>query len=79
MRLCRYGTGEILLQHPSKWIPHEERVSSFNPLYRMSSEALSFIHEALLDGAKVDLLIVIKDMRLIQRIWHGSAKSIQSQ
>src|SRR5690349_2886925 len=27
------------------------------------------------EGAKVNLLIIIKDMRLIQRIWHGSAKA----
>ena len=36
------------LAHPYTAIPFEERIRSFNPIYRISSEALGFIHEALL-------------------------------
>lgn len=37
------------LTHPTKHIPLTERVSSFNPIYRLSYSALTFIHQALLD------------------------------
>ena len=37
------------LIHPTKSIPHEKRVCSFNPIYRLSFRALAFIHQALLD------------------------------
>jgi hypothetical protein len=38
------------LQHPSRKIPPEERISSFNPVYRLSANALRFIHDALSDA-----------------------------
>ena len=38
------------LQHPTKNVPVEDRLCSFNPVYRLSFTALSFIHEALLDN-----------------------------
>lgn len=37
------------LQHPNKSIPLDNRISSFNPIYRISFQALSFIHDALLN------------------------------
>jgi len=38
------------LQHPHKAIAPDDRICSFNPLYRISSRALSYINEALLSG-----------------------------
>jgi hypothetical protein len=38
------------LHHPLKNISLEQRVSSFNPVYRLSADALERIHNALLDG-----------------------------
>lgn len=35
------------LAHPYKVIPFEERIRSFNPIYRISNEALQLIHKAL--------------------------------
>jgi hypothetical protein len=38
------------LAHPYQVIPFEQRVRSFNPIYRISREAVAYIHEALLSG-----------------------------
>lgn len=37
------------LAHPNTFIPFEERIRSFNPIYRISKAALGFIHQALLE------------------------------
>jgi hypothetical protein len=37
------------LDHPRKSIPLSERLRSFNPIYRLSKAALSFLHESLSD------------------------------
>lgn len=37
------------LQHPSKYVPTKFRIRSFNPIYRISHSALSFIHRSLLN------------------------------
>jgi hypothetical protein len=34
------------LQHPTRHIPHAKRLASFNPIYRISRDALSHLHEA---------------------------------
>lgn len=36
------------LAHPYMVIPFEDRIRSFNPIYRISNKALNFIHQALL-------------------------------
>jgi GT2 family glycosyltransferase len=38
------------LKHPSKKVPLEKRLSSLNPIYRISNIALKFINMVLLDG-----------------------------
>jgi len=38
------------LDHPSKSIPNNERVRSFNTIMRISKKALSFMHDCLMDG-----------------------------
>jgi uncharacterized protein DUF3405 len=38
------------LDHPRKSIALSERLRSFNPIYRLSKAALSFLHQSLLDG-----------------------------
>ncbi|UGU15235.1 DUF3405 domain-containing protein [Sinomicrobium kalidii] len=38
------------LKYHNKSIPMEKRIRSFNPIYRISKEALHFIDQALLDG-----------------------------
>ncbi|WP_276483904.1 hypothetical protein [Paraflavitalea pollutisoli] len=38
------------LHHPDHNIPREQRVRSFNPVYRMSAAALGFIHQSLTTG-----------------------------
>jgi hypothetical protein len=38
------------LHHPRKSIPLSERLSSFNPIYRLSKASLSFLHQSLRDG-----------------------------
>ena len=38
------------LAHPYHVIPFEERIRSFNPIYRISKQALAFIHDALQSG-----------------------------
>ena len=35
------------LAHPYKVIPFEERIRSFNPIYRISNEALKLINKVL--------------------------------
>ncbi|MDN5214506.1 DUF3405 domain-containing protein [Fulvivirgaceae bacterium BMA12] len=37
------------LVHPSILIPNENRIKSFNPIYRISRKALDFIHNALIN------------------------------
>lgn len=37
------------LMHPTKSIPLDQRIRSFNPIYRISERALRFIHNALRD------------------------------
>lgn len=37
------------LHHPDRNIPLNDRIRSFNPIYRISGRALSFIHQALTD------------------------------
>lgn len=38
------------LAHPYIVIPFEERIRSFNPIYRISRKAIAFIHDALQSG-----------------------------
>lgn len=38
------------LANPYTFIPFEERIRSFNPIYRISHAAIEFIHRALLNG-----------------------------
>ena len=38
------------LAHPYQVIPFEERIRSFNPIYRISKQAIAFIHDALQSG-----------------------------
>ncbi|HYX09039.1 MAG TPA: DUF707 domain-containing protein, partial [Bacteroidales bacterium] len=37
------------LNHPYKCIPLKHRLKSFNPIYRISNSALTFVHKQLLD------------------------------
>lgn len=39
-----------LLKHPQEHIPLHKRLRSFNPIYRISNVALSFLHEAFKSG-----------------------------
>jgi len=38
------------LTHPQKSIPLQNRICSFNPIYRISNSALSFLHQAFKSG-----------------------------
>ncbi len=38
------------LAHPYQVIPFEKRIRSFNPIYRISKQAIAFIHDALQSG-----------------------------
>lgn len=38
------------LTHPTKTLPPEERVHSFNPIHRLSRRALELLHDEMLDG-----------------------------
>jgi hypothetical protein len=38
------------LSHPSKRVPREQSVRSFNVVYRISNRALRYLHDALVDG-----------------------------
>lgn len=38
------------ISHPDKFIPKEDRIRSFNPIYRISSEAHAFLEQTLKSG-----------------------------
>lgn len=40
------------ISHPGKSIPKEDRIRSFNPVYRISSEAVTFLEQAFKSGWK---------------------------
>jgi hypothetical protein len=44
------GCRVTILDHPQKSIALGERLRCFNPIFRFSNAALSFLHQSLLDG-----------------------------
>ena len=52
--ICSYNDepfwGSWSLSHPEKSIPNNNKLRSFNPIYRISKQALSFLHQAMQDG-----------------------------
>lgn len=66
------------LNHPRKYIPLHERLRSFNPIYRISNPALSFLHMAFRSGWRghheVAIPILLQHNGLTIREISGSSK-----